>query len=54
VARLLTIAALRWFRQARCQWVEVGTQLANIHASRVYQAAGFRLVRSSLTFRKLL
>jgi len=54
VARLLTTAALRWFRQAQCQWVEVGTQLANIHATRVYQAAGFKLVRSSLTFRKLL
>jgi len=54
VAQMLTLSALRWFKQAGCQWVEVGTQMANIDASRVYQSAGFRLVRSSLTFRKLL
>ncbi len=54
VSRFLTLAALQWFRQAGCEWVEVGTQLANINASRVYQAAGFKLVGSSLTFRRLL
>lgn len=54
VARFLTLAALQWFRQAGCEWVEVGTQLANIHASRVYQSTGFKLVNASLTFRRLL
>jgi GNAT superfamily N-acetyltransferase len=54
VAKLLTLAALQWFRQAGCEWVEVGTQLANLRASRVYQAAGFKFVNSSLTFRRLM
>jgi RimJ/RimL family protein N-acetyltransferase len=54
IANLLTQCALRWFSQAGCQWVEVGTQLANVQASRVYQWAGFKLVSSSLTFRKLM
>jgi dTDP-4-amino-4,6-dideoxy-D-galactose acyltransferase len=54
IASLLTQFALSWFSQAGCHWVEVGTQLANVQASRVYQWAGFKLVSSSLTFRKLL
>jgi len=54
VARRLTIAAHNWFRAAGCDWIEVGTQVANINACRVYQNAGFRLVASSLTFRQLL
>lgn len=53
VARSLTLAALDWFRQAGCSWVEVGTQMANVAASRVYQSVGFELVGSSLTFRRL-
>jgi GNAT superfamily N-acetyltransferase len=53
-ATLLTQFALRWFSRAGCHWVEVGTQLANVQASRVYQTAGFKLVSSSLTFRKPL
>ncbi len=51
VARELTRAAIEWFRQAGCAWVEVGTQLANIRASRLYQAVGFKLVGSSVTLR---
>lgn len=54
VARQLTLASLAWFRATGCSWVEVGTQLANIRASRVYESAGFSLVGSSLTFRLLL
>lgn len=54
VARRLTIAARNWFRDAGCDWVEVGTQVANIDACRLYQNAGFELVGSSLTFRRLL
>lgn len=52
IARSLTSAALRWFREQGCRWVEVGTQIANTRASRVYQAAGFSLAGSSLTFRR--
>lgn len=54
IARSLTLAALDWFRKAGCTWVEVGTQMANVPASRVYQSVGFELVGSSLTFRRLL
>jgi GNAT superfamily N-acetyltransferase len=54
IARSLTLAALDWFRKAGCSWVEVGTQMANVAASRVYQSVGFELVGSSLTFRRLL
>lgn len=54
IARALTVAALRWFADKGCRWVEVGTQLANIQASRVYLSAGFKLTASSLTLRRLL
>lgn len=54
IARSLTLAGVNWFRKKGCAWVEVVTQLANIPASRVYQSAGFHLVGSSLTFRRLL
>jgi dTDP-4-amino-4,6-dideoxy-D-galactose acyltransferase len=54
LAHALSLSSLRWFRDAGCGWVEVGTQLANVHAARVYQSAGFRLTASSLTLRQLL
>lgn len=54
VGRRLTQAALRWFLAHGCHWVEVGTQLANTSASRLYEATGLKLVRSSITFRRLL
>ena len=43
-----TLAALEWFRQQGCEVVEVGTQLRNIPASRLYQKCGFGLVGSSI------
>jgi len=49
-----TMAALEWFRQQGCEIVEVGTQLRNIPASRLYQKCGFRMVGSSLSLRRLL
>ena len=49
-----TMAALEWFRQQGCEIVEVGTQLRNIAASRLYQKCGFRLVGSSVSLRYLL
>jgi len=49
-----TMAALDWFQQQSCEMVEVGTQLRNIPASRLYQRCGFRLVGSSVSLRLLL
>ena len=54
VAGSATLAALRWFHQQGADIVEVGTQLRNIPASRLYQTCGFRLVGSSISLRKLL
>jgi ribosomal protein S18 acetylase RimI-like enzyme len=54
VARATTFAALEWFAAQGVGIVEVGTQLRNIPAGRLYESCGFRLVRSSLTLRKLL
>jgi len=48
-----TFAALEWFRSQGCGVVEVGTQLRNIPASRLYQKCGFSLVGSSVTLRRL-
>jgi len=54
IARLTTQAALNWFREQGVRIVEVGTQLRNIPASRLYESCGFRLVSASLSLRKLL
>lgn len=53
-ARRASAAALRWFDGQGVKSVEVGTQLRNIPAGRLYESLGFRLVRTSLTFRKIL
>ncbi len=54
IARSLALATLQWCREQGCAWVEVGTQMGNIAACRLYEAAGYRMVAASLTFRKLL
>ena len=54
VARAATLAALDWFREQGTGIVEVGTQLRNIPASRLYESCGFRLVGSSISLRKVL
>jgi len=54
VGRAGTFGALKWFREQGVRVVEVGTQLRNLPAGRLYQSCGFRLVRVSLTLRKLL
>jgi GNAT superfamily N-acetyltransferase len=54
VAATLTQAALRWFSEQGCVYAEVGTQLANLRAARLYQSAGFRLAQASMTLRLLL
>lgn len=52
VAKSVTYGALDWFHEQGVDIVEVGTQLRNIPASRLYEACGFRLVSSSLSLRK--
>jgi RimJ/RimL family protein N-acetyltransferase len=49
-----SLAALHWFASHGMKTVEVGTQLRNIPAARLYESLGFRLTSTSLTFRKLL
>jgi len=53
-ARAATQGALGWFRAEGVDVVEVGTQIRNISAGRLYETCGFRLVGVSLTFRRLL
>jgi ribosomal protein S18 acetylase RimI-like enzyme len=50
----LVQGALHWFAEQGCDVVDVGTQLANIPAARLYETAGFRMVGSSLSLRKML
>lgn len=52
LARAATYGALNWFSEQEVKMVEVGTQLTNIPASRLYEACGFKLVASSLSLRK--
>lgn len=52
IARALTSGSLAWFRDQSADVVEVGTQLSNIPASRLYAACGFDIVASHLTMRK--
>lgn len=54
VARAITAGALDWFASKGARAVEVGTQLSNIAAARLYQGFGFRTVGVSLTFRRLI
>ena len=54
IGRMATMAALDWFRQQGTAIVEVGTQLRNLPASRLYESCGFRLVGSSVSLRKLI
>ncbi len=52
VALAATLGALDWFRSQGVDLVEVGTQIRNIPASRLYERCGFRLVATTLTLRK--
>lgn len=54
IARATTLAALSRLRQCGIAAVQVGTQLSNIGAGRLYESCGFRLGASTLTFRKVL
>ncbi|MBI4874396.1 MAG: GNAT family N-acetyltransferase [Acidobacteria bacterium] len=54
IARAMTEGALRWFQSQGAEGVEVGTQLRNVAAARLYESRGFRLTAVSLTLRKVL
>jgi ribosomal protein S18 acetylase RimI-like enzyme len=53
-AHRATLAALHWLATRGMKCVEVGTQLRNIPAARLYENLGFRMNRASLTFRRIL
>ncbi len=46
--------AMEWFREQRCEYVEVSTDQNNIAAIRAYEAAGFRVIYSGLTLSQKL
>ncbi|HVY93574.1 MAG TPA: GNAT family N-acetyltransferase [Bryobacteraceae bacterium] len=54
VASAATMAALEWFSLQGISFVEVGTQLRNIAAARLYERCGFRLAAASLTWRRIV
>jgi dTDP-4-amino-4,6-dideoxy-D-galactose acyltransferase len=50
----LIAAAVLWFMERNAVAVEVGTQLRNVAAARLYERFGFRLVAGALSFRSML
>ncbi len=54
VASAATYSSLDWFASQGIEVVEVGTQLRNIAAARLYERCGFRLTAVNYTWRKLL
>lgn len=50
VGKIVTFGALDWFVSQGIDLVEVGTQISNMPASRLYEACGFKLTSTSLTF----
>ena len=53
-AHRASLAALHWFSTQGMLSVEVRTQLRNIPAARLYEGLGFRVTRTSLTFRRII
>jgi ribosomal protein S18 acetylase RimI-like enzyme len=54
VGAALMGAAAAWFAEHNVVAVEVGTQLHNAAAARLYERAGFRLVAGALSFRAMI
>jgi dTDP-4-amino-4,6-dideoxy-D-galactose acyltransferase len=54
IARAALDGALDWFRTQNVHTVEVGTQMQNMPACRLYEQNGFRMSRMGLTYRRLL
>ena len=54
VGAALVAAAGAWFAGRNAGVVEIGTQLRNVPAARLYERCGFRLVGGSLSFRLMV
>jgi len=54
IGRAATLGALEWFRERGVNFVEVGTQITNVPATRLYESVGFRYLGANLTYRRLL
>ena len=54
VGATLVVAAGAWFAGRNAGAVEIGTQLRNVPAARLYERCGFRLVGGSLSFRLMV
>lgn len=54
VGQLLVSSAAAWLRTHAAAAVEVGTQLRNVPAGRLYESCGFRLAAGSLSFRRTI
>ena len=54
IGAALVAAAGRWFGSQDAVAVEIGTQLRNVPAARLYERCGFRLVGGSLSFRLMV
>ena len=54
IGAALVAAAAAWFRGRQAAAVEIGTQLRNVPAARLYERCGFRLVGGSLSFRLMI
>ena len=50
----LVDAAMQWFRNRYCEYVEVYTDQNNIAAIRMYEAAGFRVIHCGMTLSQTL
>ena len=50
----LIAAAAQWFSNRGAGTIEVGTQLRNVTAARLYERNGFRLAAGALSFRKMI
>ncbi len=53
VALALSLGAAAWLKERGAGRFEVGTQLANVPAANVYLKAGFRLVQTSVSLRRV-
>ncbi|HEX7878508.1 MAG TPA: GNAT family N-acetyltransferase [Candidatus Eisenbacteria bacterium] len=53
VALALSLGSIDWLKERGADRFEVGTQLANVPAANVYLKAGFRLVNTSVSLRRM-
>jgi len=54
VGKALVARAMEWFRQQRCEYLEVVTDQNNVAAIRTYEGAGFRTIYSGLSLSQRL